>query len=87
MTTLDPLRDLVVSGTTFGGLVRVMGGGSREPGGNPGVPSLVMAAEQYNWIIRLLGDAEQAAGEAPEAEAKEGAKEGAGKAETAEPES
>ncbi len=37
-----------------GGLIRVMGGGSREPDGNPGVPSLMMAAEQYNWIVRLL---------------------------------
>ncbi len=38
------------------GLIRVMGGGSREPGGNPGVPALVMASEQYNWILRLLGE-------------------------------
>ena len=44
-----------------GGLVRVMGGGSRQPGDNPGVPALMLTAEHYNWIIRLLGDA----GEAP----------------------
>lgn len=44
-----------------GGLVRVMGGGSREPGGNPGVPALMMAAEQYNWILRLLGDDKKSA--------------------------
>ena len=46
-----------------GGLIRVMGGGSREPGGNPGVPALMMAAEQYNWIVRLLGDGEEKAPE------------------------
>ncbi len=65
-----------------GGLVRVGGGGSREPGSNPGVPALVIAAEQYNWIIRLLGDiveeapeeggekAAEAAGDAGESDAK-----------------
>ena len=37
-------------------MIRVTGGGSREPDGNPGVPALVMAAEQYNWILRLLGE-------------------------------
>jgi hypothetical protein len=37
-----------------GGVVRVMGGGSREKGQDPGVPSLVMAAEHYNRICRLL---------------------------------
>ena len=42
-----------------GGLVRVMGGGSRETGENPGVPAVVMAAEQYNWIVRLLGEPPQ----------------------------
>ena len=57
------------------GLIRVMGGGSREPDGNPGVPALVMSAEQYNWIIRLLGDVEEE--EAPETDKAEG-KEGEG---------
>jgi hypothetical protein len=37
-----------------GGLVQVSGGGSREKGDNPGVPALVMAAEHYNRIARLL---------------------------------
>ena len=37
-----------------GGVVRVMGGGSREKGVDPGVPALVMAAEHYNRICRLL---------------------------------
>lgn len=36
-----------------GALVRVAGGGSREPGDNPGVTALVMAAEHYNRIVRL----------------------------------
>jgi carboxypeptidase Q len=37
-----------------GGVIRVAGGGSREQGENPGVPALVMAAEHYNRICRLL---------------------------------
>ena len=37
-----------------GGVVRVMGGGSREKGQDPGVPALVMAAEHYNRVCRLL---------------------------------
>jgi hypothetical protein len=37
-----------------GGVVRVMGGGSREKDEDPGVPALVMAAEQYNRVLRLL---------------------------------
>lgn len=36
------------------GIVRVSGGGSREVDGNPGVPSVVMATEHYNWIMRLV---------------------------------
>src|SRR5688500_5482897 len=36
------------------GIVRVGGGGSREPGEDPGVPALVVAAEQYNRLARLL---------------------------------
>jgi hypothetical protein len=37
-----------------GTLVRVMGAGSREKDEDPGVPSLVMAAEHYNRVLRLL---------------------------------
>jgi hypothetical protein len=37
-----------------GGIVRVGGGGSREPGEDPGVTGLVMAAEHYNRVARLL---------------------------------
>ena len=52
------------------GLVRVMGGGTREVDGNPGVPALVLAAEQYNWIVRLL-EAEGGEEEGPEEAGKE----------------
>ena len=37
-----------------GAIVRVMGGGSRDKDDNPGVPALVMAAEHYNRVLRLL---------------------------------
>jgi carboxypeptidase Q len=37
-----------------GGVVRVAGGGSREKDEDPGVTALVMAAEQYNRVCRLL---------------------------------
>ncbi|HEX6737689.1 MAG TPA: M20/M25/M40 family metallo-hydrolase [Vicinamibacteria bacterium] len=37
-----------------GGIVRVGGGGSRQKGENPGVPALVVAAEHFNRIHRLL---------------------------------
>ncbi|HEY6553927.1 MAG TPA: M20/M25/M40 family metallo-hydrolase [Vicinamibacteria bacterium] len=37
-----------------GGVVRVAGGGSREKGEDPGVTALVMAAEHYNRVVRLL---------------------------------
>jgi carboxypeptidase Q len=37
-----------------GGIVRVQGGGSRVAGEDPGVPDLVMAAEHYNHVVRLL---------------------------------
>ena len=37
-----------------GGTLRVMGGGSRRPGEPVGVTSLVLAATQYNRILRLL---------------------------------
>ena len=36
------------------GIVQVGGGGSREPGEDPGVPALVVAAEQYNRLARLV---------------------------------
>ena len=34
--------------------MRVAGGGSRDKGENPGVPALVMAAEHYNRLLRLV---------------------------------
>ena len=37
-----------------GGVIRVMGAGSRERNEDPGVPTLVVAAEQYNRMARLL---------------------------------
>jgi hypothetical protein len=37
-----------------GALVRVAGGGSRQPDENPGVTALVMAAEHYNRLVRLV---------------------------------
>jgi carboxypeptidase Q len=37
-----------------GTVVRVQGGGSREPGESAGVTALVMAAEQYNRLVRLV---------------------------------
>jgi carboxypeptidase Q len=36
------------------GIVQVQGAGSREPGEDPGVPALVVAAEQYNRLARLV---------------------------------
>ena len=42
-----------------GGLLRVGGAGSREPDKNPGVTSLVMASEQYNWLVRRIEKAEK----------------------------
>ncbi len=42
-----------------GGLVRVGGGGSPRPGEPLGVPSLVMTAEHYNWVARLLEEGEK----------------------------
>jgi len=36
------------------GVVRVAGGGSREKGEDPGVTALVMAAEHFNRVTRLL---------------------------------
>jgi hypothetical protein len=36
------------------GIVRIGGGGSREPGEETGPLGLVMAAEHYDWLVRLL---------------------------------
>ena len=36
------------------GILRLGAGGSREPGESVGAPALVMAAEHYNWLTRLL---------------------------------
>jgi hypothetical protein len=58
-----PLREFLVAERALAAIepserdanvVRVMGGGSREPGDDPGVPFLVMAAEHYNRLCRLL---------------------------------
>jgi hypothetical protein len=47
LATLEPsARD--------GGIVRVAGGGSRQKDEDPGVTALVMAAEHYNRLVRLL---------------------------------
>jgi hypothetical protein len=37
-----------------GGTLRLGSAGSREPGESVGLPTIAMAAEQYNWILRLL---------------------------------
>lgn len=44
----------VEASARLNGIVRVTGGGSWEPGESVGVPSLVMAAEHYNQLLRLL---------------------------------
>ncbi|HEX9944788.1 MAG TPA: M20/M25/M40 family metallo-hydrolase [Thermoanaerobaculia bacterium] len=44
----------VEASARLNGVVRVTGGGSWEPGESVGVPTLVMAAEHYNEIVRLL---------------------------------
>ncbi len=36
------------------GIIRVGGVGTREPGEETGPPGLVMAAEHYDWLVRLL---------------------------------
>jgi carboxypeptidase Q len=41
------------------GIIRVMGGGSSDEGGEVGVPSLVMAAEYYNLVVRKLAAGEE----------------------------
>jgi hypothetical protein len=42
-----------------GGVVRVMGGGSRKVGEETGPPALVMAAEHYNRLARLMDDKQE----------------------------
>ena len=44
------------------GIVRVTGGGSREPGGNPGVTVVSMAVEHYNRVLRHLDESSPHAG-------------------------
>jgi hypothetical protein len=51
LATLEP-------STRERGIIAVQGGGSRERGEDPGVPALVLAAEQYNRLARLV-DAEK----------------------------
>ena len=41
------------------GIIRVQGAGSREVGEDPGVPALVVAAEQYNRLARLAAGSEE----------------------------
>jgi len=47
VATLEP-------STVDGGIVRVSGGGSRQKDEDPGVTALVMAAEHYNRLARLV---------------------------------
>ncbi len=52
------LATLSISGRDSG-ILRLGGAGSREPGESTGVTALVVAAEQYRWLLRLLeGDGE-----------------------------
>ena len=52
LATLEP-------SSVTNGIVRISGGGSYVPGENVGIPALVMAAEHYNQIVRLLDDGEK----------------------------
>jgi carboxypeptidase Q len=45
---------IVEASARLNGIVRVGGGGSWDPGQSVGVPSVVVAAEHYNQILRLL---------------------------------
>jgi carboxypeptidase Q len=47
---------IVEASARLNGIVRVTGGGSWEPKENVGVPVLVIGAESYNQILRLLED-------------------------------
>jgi hypothetical protein len=44
----------IESSSRDGGLVFVQGGGSREKSENPGMPALMMAAEHFNRLARLI---------------------------------
>jgi carboxypeptidase Q len=44
----------IETGGRLNGIIRVSGGGSSEPGQSVGVPALVVAAESYNPLVRLL---------------------------------
>ena len=46
---------VVISSRDYG-ILRVGSAGSREPGESVGPPSVALAAENYNWILRLLDD-------------------------------
>lgn len=46
----------VLEPSTRIGALRVHDAGSRVAGESPGVPWLVVAAEQYNWMVRLVDD-------------------------------
>jgi carboxypeptidase Q len=47
---------VIETSNRLNGIIRVTGGGSWEPGVSVGVPTLVIAAEPYNQILRLLDD-------------------------------
>ena len=47
---------VVEASTRLNGIIRVTGGGSWEPAVSVGVPTLMIAAEPYNQILRLLDD-------------------------------
>ncbi len=62
------------------GILTVSGGGSREPGENPGVPALVVQVEQYDRLVRILeatgGEADDAAETGQAGETEEGPADG-----------
>jgi hypothetical protein len=55
LTREGALATVSVSGRA-NGILRVTGGGSWEPGVNVGVPSLVMAREPFDSLLRLVDD-------------------------------
>ena len=55
LTEEDVLAIVELSSRDYG-IIRVTGGGSREPDENPGVTALAMATEHYNRVLRHLGD-------------------------------
>jgi hypothetical protein len=50
----EKVAAIVETSSRINGILRVGGGGSWEPGESVGVPSVVIAAEHYNQILRLL---------------------------------